>query len=179
MTSDDTLVAMLAVAASPHNSLFQRGKWRLETACAAHDDGSRHFSAGPFRILGLRFCRCVKKEQTGGVGRSSFQNWADCCDRGDGRRRTKHGDRSGAFKRAGASRPRRATVSAPPVCLALRNHRDHRFASTLSKFQSKSGAGGAHKKTIRIIYLNPSASRPLPSKTHRDTNLEGFFWRCL
>ena len=63
MTSDDTLVAMLGMTASSRNSLFQRGKWRLETACAAHDDASRHFSEGPFRILGLRFCRCVKKEQ--------------------------------------------------------------------------------------------------------------------
>ena len=63
MTSDDTLVAMLGMTASSRNSLFQRGKWRLETACAAHDDASRYFSEGPFRILGLRFCRCVKKEQ--------------------------------------------------------------------------------------------------------------------
>ena len=29
MTSDDTLVAMLAVAASSRNPLFQKGKWRL------------------------------------------------------------------------------------------------------------------------------------------------------
>ena len=137
------------------------------------------FREASFEFWACAFAGASRRDKTGGVGRSSFQNWADCCDRGDRGRRTEHGDRSGDFKRAEASRPRRDTISASPVCLALRNHRDHRFASTFSKFQSKSGAGGAHKKTIRIIYLNPSASRPLPSKTHRDTNLEGFLWRCL
>ena len=72
MTSDDTLVSMLAVAASSRNSLFCKGKWGLETACAARDDGSRYFSEGLVRILGLRFYRCVKKEQNQpGMGRRS------------------------------------------------------------------------------------------------------------
>ena len=137
------------------------------------------FRKVPFEFWACAFAGASRKNKISGVGRSSFQNWADCCDRGNRERRTEHGDRSGDFKRAGASRPRRATVSASPVCLALRNHRDHRFASTFSKFEGKSGTNGAHKKTTRIIYLNLSASRPLPSKTHRDTNLEGFFWRCL
>ena len=175
MTSDDTLVAMLGMTASSRNSLFQRGKWRLETACAAHDDASRHFSEGPFRILGLRFCRCVKKEQNRRRGSFILPELGGLLrSRRPGAKNGARRSRSVDFKRAGASHPHRANVSASPVCLALRNHRDHRFASTFSKFQSKSGAGGT-----RIIYLNPSASRPLPSKTHRDTSLEGFFWRCL
>src|SRR5271165_706273 len=78
MTSDDTLVSMLAVAASSRNSLFCKGKWGLETACAARDDASRYFSEGPFRILGLRFCRCVMKEQNQRRG-PSFLQLAVCC----------------------------------------------------------------------------------------------------
>jgi hypothetical protein len=67
---------MLGMTASSRNSLFVKGKWQLEIACAAHDDASRYFSEGPFRILGLRFCRCVKKKsKMGGVGRSPLQSW--------------------------------------------------------------------------------------------------------
>ena len=83
MTSDDTLVAMLAVAASSRNPLFQKGKWRFVTACAARDDASRYFSEDPFRILGLRFCRCVKKEQNRRRGPLTLTELPDCCGRGN------------------------------------------------------------------------------------------------
>jgi len=170
---------MPGMTASSRNSLFQRGKWRLETACAAHDDGSRHFSAGPFRILGLRFCRCVKKEQN--RRRGSFI----LPELGGLLRSRRPGAKTGARRsirgyQAGGSIAPSPSYSVGTASLYRPSEPPRsslRF--TFSKFQSKSGAGGAHKKTIRIIYLNPSASRPLPSKTHRDTNLEGFLWRCL
>jgi hypothetical protein len=86
------------------------------------------------------------------------------------------------FKRAGVSRnPRRSSLRRRQCQFVSPFGSTAIIASCplLASLQGKSGANGAHKKTIRIIYLNPSASRPLPSKTDRDTNLEGFFWRCL
>ena len=116
MTSDDTLVAMLAVAASSRNPLLQKGKWQFETACAARDDASRYFSEGPFQILGLRFCRCVKKERNRRRGPLTLTELPDCCGRGNrGEERSTEIDPE-IFKRVGVS-----LNPAMPVCLALRN----------------------------------------------------------
>jgi hypothetical protein len=111
MTSDDTLVAMLAVAASPRNTLFQRGKWPFETAWAAHDDGSRYFSEGLSRIFGLRFCRSVKKEQNRRRGPLTLAELADRCGRGN--RGAKTGARRSIrrFQAGGVSlNPRRSNL---------------------------------------------------------------------
>ena len=143
MTSDDTLVAMLALAASSRNPLFQKGKWRFVTACAARDDASRYFSEDPFRILGLRFCRCVKKEQNRRRGPLTLTELPDCCGRGNRGEERSTEIKTEILKRVGVSslwRRQRQFVS------PLRIHRDHRFASTFSKFRGKSGASGAHKK---------------------------------
>jgi hypothetical protein len=183
MTSDDTLVAMLAAAASPRNPLFQKGKWRFETACAAHDDGSRYFSEGLSRIFGLRFCRSVKKEQNRRRGPLILAELADRCGRGNRGAKT------------GARRSIRRFSSGWGVSLNPRRSSLRRrlcqfvslFGSTaiiaslplLASFRARAEPTVLTRKMIRIIYRNPSASRPLPSKTDRDTNLEGFFWRCL
>ena len=171
------------MTASSRNSLFQRGKWRLETACAAHDDGSRHFSEGPFRILGLRFCRCVKKEQNQrGVGRSSLQSWriAAVAETGGEERSTEI--KTEILKRAGTSRAPRQSSLRRRQCQFVSPFGSIAIIASLpllASFRARAEPVVLTRKTIRIIYRDPSASRPLPSKTHRDTNLEGFFWRCL
>ncbi len=167
------------MTASSRNSLFRRGKWRLETAGAAHDDGSRSFLEGLFRILGLRFCP-VRQEET------KPATWVA------------HPFRSARIA-AGAETggEDRSTEIDPGI--KRREHRAlaelqcrHRqfvsaFGSTaimaslplLASLRARAEPVEVTRKTIRTIYRNPSASRPLPSKTHRDTNLEGFLWRCL
>ena len=182
MTSDDTLVSMLAVAASSRNSLFCKGKWGRETACAARDDASRYFSEGPFRILGLRFCRCVKKGQNRRRGSLILPELGGLL------RSRKPGAKNGArdqnrdFEGAGdISRPSAIQPTAPamPVRLAFGSTAIIASLPLLASFMARAEPVVLHKKTTRITYRNPGASRPLPSKTHRDTNLEGFFWRCL
>jgi hypothetical protein len=180
MTSGDTLVAMLAVVASSPNSLFLKGKWRLETACAARDDGSRSFSEGLFRILGLRFCRCVKKEQNrlrGPLILPELGGLLRFAETGGEERSTEidPGISSGREHRALAElQCRHRQFVSPFGTTAI-------IASLplLASFRARAEPVVLTRKAIRIIYRNPSASRPLPSKTDRDTNLEGFFWRCL
>lgn len=151
------------------------------TAHDAHDDGSRYFSEGSFRILGLRFCRCVKKEQNQRRGPLTFTELPDCYGRG-----TEGEDRSTEialeiFKRPVISGSSTIQLTAPamPVCLVLRNTTIIASLPLLASFGARAEPVVLIRKTIRIIYRNPSASRPLPSKTDRDTSLEGFFWRCL
>ena len=137
------------------------------------------FWKASFEFWACAFVRCVKKEQNRRPGPLSLP------EPGGLLRSRRAGAKNGArrsirgFQAGGSIAPRRATVPASPVCLAVRIHRDHRFASTFSKFRARAEPMVLTRKTIRTIYRNPSASRPLPSKTDRDTNLEGFFWRCL
>ena len=165
-----------------HNPLFDREIRLFVTAHDAHDDGSRHFSEGPFRILGLRFCRCVKKEQNQRRGPLNLAELADRRGRGNRGRRPEHGDRSGDFQAGGdISRPRRSSLRRRQCQLVSPFGSTANIASLplLASFGARAEPMVLTRKTIRIIYLNPSASRPRPSKTDRDTNLEGFFWRCL
>lgn len=97
-------------------------------------------------------------------------------------RRTEHGDQDGDIEAGGSISQSddlaygvgNASSSPPFGSTAI-------IASLplLASFRARAEPVVLIRKTIRIIGRNPSASRPLPSKTDRDTNLEGFFWRCL
>jgi len=180
MTSDDTLVAMLGMTVSLPNSLFQRGKWRLETAFAAHDDGSRHFSEGPFQNLGLRFCP-VRQEGTKPAA------WVA------------HPSRTGRIAAIAETGGEERSTEIDPGISSGREHRAlaelkcrHRqfvspFGTTaiiaslplLASFRARAEPMVLTRKTIRIIHRNPGASRPQASKAPRNASSEGFFWRCL
>jgi hypothetical protein len=49
----------------------------------------------------------------------------------------------------------------------------------LASFRARAEPVVLTRKTIRIIFRNPGASRPLACKSDRDADSEGFFWRCL
>ena len=171
MTSNDTLVSMLAVAASSRNSLFCKGKWGLETACAARDDASRYFSEGPFRILACAFAGASRKNKTSGAGRRSC-SWrfaASLIRRSSSGRENLANPGRPSLRRGQHGNTSSSPSDPPPSpCLFI-----------FSKSLSKDRISDRTKMTIRINFRNPGASRPPTSKTLRDANSEGFFWRCL
>jgi len=139
------------------------------------------FRKASFELLACAFAGASRKNKTSGVGCSSLQKWriaavAEIV----GQERSKEINPE-IFKRAGVSRnPRRSRL----------RRRQRQFVSPfgstaiiaslplLASLRARTEPAILMRKPSRIIFWNPGASRPLASKTARDANSEGFFWRC-